>query len=117
MSRRVLPAPLALSALVADLSGAHGLAFAALLAAIPAGFVLMLECYGDALEGRCGGGRPLGAGVGLLLLVFSAALRSPALVGGVPRLAVTAVSVCLLVYGLLAAVALAPVLRPAPAES
>jgi hypothetical protein len=42
--------------------------------------------------------RPVFAGVGLLLLVLSAALRSPAVVGGVPRLAVSAVVVCLLLY-------------------
>ena len=33
---------------------------------------------------RCGGLRPLFAGAGLVLLVLSATLRSPAVVGGVP---------------------------------
>ena len=59
----------------------------------------MLECYGDALDARCGGLRPLFAAGGLGLLVLSAALRSPAVVGGVPRLAVSAVVFCLLMYG------------------
>ena len=99
MARRALPALLALIALVADLEGAHGVALAFVLAAIPAAFALALECYGDALEARCGGLRPLLAGGGLVLLVLSAALRSPAVVGGVPRLAVSAVVACLLLYG------------------
>ena len=98
MARRALPALLALIALVADLSGDHGLALGLVLAAIPAAFALALECYGDALEARCGGLRPLLAGAGLALLVLSAALRSPAVVGGVPRLAVSAVVLCLLLY-------------------
>jgi hypothetical protein len=98
MARRALPALLALIALLADLSGSHGLALGFVLAAIPAAFALALECYGDALEARCGGLRPLLAGVGLVLLVLSAALRSPAVVGGVPRLAVSAVVLCLLLY-------------------
>ena len=98
MARRALPALLALIAFVADLAGAHGVALAFVLAAIPAAFALALECYGDALEARCGGVRPLLAGGGLVLLVLSAALRSPAVVGGVPRLAVSAVVLSLLLY-------------------
>ena len=76
MARRALPALLALIALVADLSNSHRVALVFLLAAIPAGFALTLECYGDALEARCGGLRPLSAAGGLALLVLSAALRS-----------------------------------------
>jgi hypothetical protein len=98
MARRTLPALLVLIALLADLSGDHGVALAFVLAAIPAAFVLALDWYGDALEARCGGLRPLVAGAGLVLLVLSAALRSPAVVGGVPRLAVSAVVLCLLLY-------------------
>jgi hypothetical protein len=98
MARRALPALLALIALLADLSGDHGVALGFVLLAIPAAFALALECYGDALEARCGGLRPLVAACGLALLVLSAALRSPAVVGGVPRLAVSAVVLCLLLY-------------------
>ena len=94
MARRALPALLALIALLADLSGDHGLALGFVLAAIPAA----LECYGDTLEARCGGVRPLVAAGGLVLLVLSAALRSPAVVGGVPRLAISAIVLCLLLY-------------------
>jgi hypothetical protein len=99
MARRALPALLALIALLADLSGGHGVALVFVLAAIPAAFVLALDCYGDALEARCSGLRPLVAGLALALLVLSAALRSPAVVGGVPRLAISAVVLCLILYG------------------
>jgi hypothetical protein len=98
MAHRALPALLALAALTADLSGSHGVALAFVLAAIPAAFVLALDCYGDALEARCGGLRPLVAGGGLALLVLSAALRSPAVVGGVPRFAISAVVASLFLY-------------------
>ena len=98
MARRALPAVLACSALVADLSNDHGVALGLLLASIPAAFVLALDCYGDALTARCGGFRPLAAALGLALLVLSAALRSPAVVGGVPRLAVSAIVLCLMLY-------------------
>ena len=111
MARRALPALLALIALVADLSGSHAVALAFLLAAIPAAFALALECYGDALESRCGGLRPLTAVGGLGLLVLSAALRSPAVVGGVPRLAVSAIVLCLLLY---AGALLGALVRPRP---
>jgi hypothetical protein len=115
MARRALPALLALIALFADLSGDHAVALGFLLAAIPAAFALALECYGDALEARCGGLRPLVAAAGLVLLVLSAALRSPAVVGGVPHLAVSAVVLCLLLYAgaLVAALYSAP--QPVPA--
>ena len=103
MARRFLPAVLGFAALLADLTGAHGLALAMLLGAIPAAFALMLDCYGDALRSRCGPVRPLVAGAGLVLLVLSAALRSPAVVGGVPRVAVSAVVLTLLLYVALAA--------------
>ena len=111
MVRRVLPALLALIALLADLSGGHGVALGLVLASIPAAFALMLDCYGDALEARCGGFRPLLAAGGLVLLVLSAALRSPAVVGGVPRLAVSAVVLCLLLYAGALLTAVVPV-RP-----
>jgi hypothetical protein len=113
VARRALPALLALIALVADLSGSHGLALAFVLAAIPAAFTLALECYGDALETRCGGFRPLTAALCLGLLVLSAALRSPAVVGGVPRLAVSAVVLSLVLYTAALVGALLPERRPA----
>ena len=117
MVRRSLPALLALIALLADLSGNHGLALGFVLVAIPAAFALALDCYGDALEARCGGLRPLAAAAGLVLLVLSASLRSPAVVGGVPHLAVSALVVCLLLFAgaLLAALYATP--RPVVIEA
>jgi hypothetical protein len=116
VARRALPALLALIALLADLSGSHRVAFAFVLLAIPAAFALMLECYGDALDARCSGLRPLFAAGGLGLLVLSAALRSPAVVGGVPRLAVSAIVFCLLMYGAALVGALFTVQSTAPQQ-
>jgi hypothetical protein len=98
MARRLLPAILVLAALLSDLGGNHGLALAFLLAGIPAAFVLALDCYGDALEARCSGLRPVSAGLSVFLLVLSAALRSPAVVGGVPQFAVSALVITLVLY-------------------
>ena len=98
MSRRLLPALLVLAALLSDAGGSHGLALALLLFAIPAAFVLALDCYGDLLESRCGGFRPALAGLSLVLLVLSAALRSPAVIGGVPKFAVSALVITLVLY-------------------
>jgi len=98
MSRRLFPALLVLAALLSDAGGGHGLALALLLLAIPAAFVFALECYGDLLESRCSGMRPALAGVALFLLVLSAALRSPAVIGGVPKFAVSALVITLVLY-------------------
>jgi hypothetical protein len=98
MARRFLPALLVVAALILDLDGSHGAASAVLFLAIPAAFVFALDCYGDALESRCTLARPVLAGLSLFLLVLSAALRSPAVVGGVPALAVSALVFALLLY-------------------
>jgi hypothetical protein len=114
MSRRLLPALLVLTALLADAGGSHGLSLALLLFAIPAAFVLALDCYGDVLESRCSGFRPVLAGLSLLLLVLSAALRSPAVMGGVPKLAVSALVLVLLLYTIVLVGALLPTARSVP---
>ena len=111
---RVLPALLAVGALAADVTGGHGLALGLALASIPAGFAFTLDCYGDALEARCTGLRPLVAGAALVCLVFSAALRSPAVVGGVPQLAVSTLVIALLLYAALALAAVLQVGRAVP---
>jgi hypothetical protein len=98
MSRRLFPALLVLAALLSDAGGGHGLALALLLLAIPAAFVFALDCYGDLLESRCSGMRPALAAVALVLLVLSAALRSPAVIGGVPKFAVSALVITLVLY-------------------
>jgi hypothetical protein len=113
MGRRALPSTLALGAFVADVAGAHTLASTALLLAIPAAFVLMLDCYTDTLAARCGLLRPLAAAAGLLLIVFSSALRSPAVVGGVPRLSVSAAALALVCTLVALAGSLTPVVARA----
>ena len=108
MGRRLLPALLVFAVFLADVGGAHGFALVLLFLAIPAAFVLALDCYGDRLAARCGRLRPLAAGVALSLLVLSAALRSPAVVGGVPQFAVSALVLVLALYAAVAIGALLP---------
>jgi hypothetical protein len=108
MPRRLLPVLLVLAALFSDGASAHGLALAFLLFAIPAAFMLALDCYGDVLEARCSGIRPGLAAVALFLLVLSAALRSPAVIGGVPKLAVSALVITLVLYAAISVGALLP---------
>jgi hypothetical protein len=117
MGRRALPTALALGAFVADVAGAHTFALVALVGAIPATFVLMLDCYGDLLAARCGLMRPIAAAVGLLLIVFSAALRSPAVVGGVPRLSISAAALAALFTFVALAGAVAPAVTRAVAAT
>jgi hypothetical protein len=109
MPRPVVPPLLVLAALLSDASGNHGLALALLFLAIPASFGLALAWYGDVLDARCSGLRPILAGLSVLLLVLSAALRSPAVAGGVPKFAVSALIMTLFLY---TAVALGTLLRP-----
>jgi len=108
MARRALPALLVFAALLSDLAGSHGLALAFLLLGIPAACTLALDCYGDVLESRCSGVRPILAGLALVLLVLSAALRSPAVVGGVPQFAVSALAGTLVLYAAISVGALLP---------
>ena len=108
MARRLLPGFLVFAALLSDLSGNHGAALPLVFLAIPASFALALDCYGDSLEARCSGLRPVSAGISVFLLVLSAALRSPAVVGGVPQLAVSALVLTLLLYVAICVGALMP---------
>jgi hypothetical protein len=108
MARRALPALLVFAAFLADVGGSHGLSLGLLFVAIPTAFVLALDCYGAALDARCSRGRPILAGLALLLLVLSAALRSPAVVGGVPQIAVSALVLTLLLYAAIGVAALRP---------
>jgi hypothetical protein len=110
MARRALPAVLVFAGFLADVEGSHGLALACVLLAIPAAFVLVLECYGDLLEARCGAGRPALAALALFLVLLSAALRSPAVVGGVPQFSVSLLAFALCLYASAALAAL--VARP-----
>ena len=113
MARRLLPGFLVFAAFLCDVGGGHGAALALLFLAIPAACVLALDCYGDKLEARCGPLRPVLAGLAVFLLVLSAALRSPAVVGGVPQFAVSALVLTLALYCAVALGALRPARRPA----
>jgi|SRR5579864_6949203 len=95
MVGRALPAGLAIVALVATASGSPRLGFYALLAAVPAAAVAALGAYGDALEGLCGGWRPLLTALALALLVAACASRGTGL-------APAALVASLFVYGLYA---------------
>jgi hypothetical protein len=81
VGRRVLPAFLAIVAAVADRHGSHGLAFYALLGAVPFAATSGIVSFGDYLERREDAVVAFQAllwGVVLALLVVSCAARSPA---------------------------------------
>jgi hypothetical protein len=115
MARRALPAMLALLAALADSRGSHGLAFDALLGAIPFAAVAALETFGSYLEDRenaVGGVQALLWTVALALLVLSCAARSPATqTATLPPLGWSALVGCLGVFAIKLTVAAAPVLR------
>ncbi len=115
MGRRALPALLAVVAAAADARGAHGLAFDALLAAVPITAVVALVCFGEYLEHRAGslaGLQSLLWGLSLALVVLSCAARSPA--GDthtLPPLGASSLVGLLVVLGLKLVLAAAPYLR------
>ena len=115
VGRRALPALLAIVAAVADARGAHGLAFDALLAAVPVTAVIGLVCFGEYLEERPGslaGFQSLLWGLALAFLVLSCAARSPAAqTQTLPTLGASALVACLVVFGLKVVLAGVPYLR------
>jgi hypothetical protein len=119
--RRALPVLLAVIAAVADSRGAHGLAFDALLGAVPFTGVAALEAFGSYLDDRrraFGGFQALLWLLALTLLVLSCAVRSPAAhLQAVPPLGTSALTALIVVYAVKALLALAPfarlALRPA----
>jgi hypothetical protein len=102
-------------AAAADARGAHGLAFDALLAAIPCTAVTALVCFGAYLEHREGslsGLQSLLWGLALALLVLSCAARSPATqTHTLPPLGASALVACLGVFGIKLVLAGVPHLR------
>jgi hypothetical protein len=115
MGRRLLPALLAFGAALADAHGAHGLAFDALLGAVPFAAVAALEAFGAYLEQRenaVGGVQALLWTLALGLLVLSCAARSPATqTATLPPLGWSALVACLGVFAIKLSVAAAPFLR------
>jgi hypothetical protein len=115
VGRRAFPALLAVVAALADARGAHGLAYDALLAAVPFTAVTALVCFGEYLEHRAG---PVGGLQSLLwclslaLLVLSCAARSPATqTHTLPPLGASALLACLAVFAVKLVVAGAPHVR------
>jgi hypothetical protein len=115
VGRRVLPVLLVVVAAYADARGAHGLAFNALLGAIPFAAVSALVGFGEYLERREDAVVGLQALLWTLavgLLVLSCAARSPATeMHTLPPLGASALVGCLAILGIKACVAVAPPLR------
>ncbi len=125
VGRRVLPALLAIVAAVADRHGAHGLAFYALLGAVPFSAVSAIVSFGEYLERRedtVTAFQALLWACVLVLLVLSCAARSPATAAHqlpplgwsalVASLGVFALKVCLSAVPLLRQLALARPAKP-----
>ena len=100
---------------MADARGAHGLAFDALLAAVPFAAVTALVSFGEYLErdeGSLGGLQSLLWGLALALLVLSCAARSPATqMHTLPPLGASALMACLGVFAIKLVLAGAPYLK------
>ena len=112
MARRGLPVALVLTAAAADGVGAHGLAFYALLAAVPAAAVAALDAFGDSLAEAGSGLHALLWAIVLALTVTAAAVRAPLLAEGtVPALGRSAVVACLAIFCLQALLGLVGELR------
>jgi hypothetical protein len=112
VGRRALAAVLVVAAAFADARGAHGLAFDALLGAIPFAAVSALVGFGDYLEHRddaVGGLQALLWALALGLLVVSCAARSPETQTHVlPPLGASALVGCLAIFVIKLFVAVAP---------
>jgi hypothetical protein len=108
VGRRTLLFALVAAAPLADAAGAHGLAFWALVAAIPAAAGCALASFAAFLDDSddvVGSLQALLWAPALVLLLTAAAARGPALAtAGVPRLGVSALVGCLAVLALKGAV-------------
>jgi hypothetical protein len=115
VGRRALPAILALIAAFADSHGSHGLAFDALIGAIPLAAVAALECFGAYLDDRSDSLRGFQAllwGLALAMLVLSCAARSPdTQAQTLPALGWSALLAALFVFAVKGCVLVAPHLR------
>jgi len=113
MTRRLVPAALVIAAALADRAGAHGLAFDAILIAVPATAAAALAAFAEQLERGTARAQALLWAMALLFVVVGAAARAPALAEGVvPPLAVAALVGCLTVFCAQALFALAGEVRP-----
>ena len=108
------PAGLVVLAGLCDAAGAHGAAFWLLVLAVPLAALAALLALGNAVENEASG-RLTPAwlqGAALVLILFGAAARAPFRgEGSVPRVALSALVACLLLYAVQAASLLGPFLR------
>jgi hypothetical protein len=115
VGRRVLPALLAIVAAIADRHGAHGLAFYALLGAVPFAATSGIVSFGMYLERRDDAMVAFQAllwGFVLVLLVLSCAARSSAVAAHqLPPLGRSALIATLAVFVLKACLGAVPLLR------
>ena len=112
MARRAIPVGLVIAAAAADGAGSHGIAFYALLIAVPAAAVAALEAFGHVLDGARDHLHALLWTVVLALVVVGAAARAPAVTeGAVPGLARSALLACLAIFCVQAFAAAAAELR------
>ena len=112
MTRRVVPVGLVIAAAAADGAGIHGLAFYALLLAVPAAAVAALEAFGHVLDGKNEHLHALLWTIVLALVVVGSAARAPAVAEGVvPAAARSALLACLAVFCVQAVASLMAELR------
>ena len=115
VGRRALPVVLVVIAAFADAHGSHGLAFDALLGAVPFAAVSALVGFGEYLERRedsLAGLQALLWTLAVALLVLSCAARSPGTeTHTLPPLGASALVGCLAVLAIKACVAVVPQLR------
>ena len=114
MGRRLFPALLTVLAAYADGRGFHGLAFDALLGAVPLAAVAALTTFGVYLDEHDvqQAVQAMLWGAALVLLVLSCAARSTAAqTHSLPTLGSSALAACLAVFALKALVAAVPQLR------
>jgi len=113
VGRRALPVLLAVLAAFADASGAHALARAALLVAVPLAALAALGAFGRYVDASADSPTAVQAILSsavLALLVLSCAVRSTAL-HGVPPLGASSLGAVLVLYALKAVVTVVPHLR------
>jgi hypothetical protein len=112
--RRLLPGLLAIAAAYADGRGSHGLAFDALLGAIPFAAVSALEAFGAFLDSRDDavlGVQAVLWTVALAMLVLSSAARSPATsTDTLPTLGSSALVAALIVFAVKSCLTVGPYL-------
>lgn len=115
VGRRVLPALLAVVAVIADSHGSHGLAFDALLAAVPFTAVSAIATFAEHLERRNDAVLALQSllwACALVLVVMSCAARSPATqTHSLPALGWSSLIACLGVFALKVCLGAAPFVR------